>query len=336
MDNITNPLVSVIIPMYNAQEYIVESLESILNQTYKNIEIIIIDDASTDNSVNLVKQYTDDRITLLCNRHNLRQSKTRNKLLDISKGKYIANMDADDISMPDRIQKQVEYMEKNKDVDICGTNAVIVGKKTARYINNPIEDYKIKEMLNYMDALAHPTVMFRRSSLKKMNLCYDENYRYAQDYKFWCDAKEKGANFHNIPEYLFKYRMSENNVSGKHAYEQRMFADKVIVENIYRVYGKNIVLNTLVNTVGSLKEFEVDLKKIKEYIKRDDNDNNITMWTNILKIISGRYSVYGINALIMFLKYYRNNIFSVWFVKFAFKCFIRYDALNCSDKIKMK
>ncbi|SVC41049.1 uncharacterized protein METZ01_LOCUS293903, partial [marine metagenome] len=111
------PLITVLMPVYNGAKYLNEAIDSILNQTFQNFEFIIIDDGSTDDSVKIIKSYDDNRIRLVENRNNLGQSETLNKGLSLTRGKYIARMDQDDISMPERLKKQFEFMENNSDVD---------------------------------------------------------------------------------------------------------------------------------------------------------------------------------------------------------------------------
>ena len=121
-------LISVIMSNYNTpEEYLREAIESILNQTYKNFEFIIIDDCSTDNSLEIIKSYNDERIVLIENEENIGLTKSINKGLAVAKGEYIARMDADDVSLPQRFEKQINYMNDHTELIVCGSSMELIG-----------------------------------------------------------------------------------------------------------------------------------------------------------------------------------------------------------------
>lgn len=198
----TRPLVSVIMSAYNAEKYISESTKSILNQSYKNIEFIVINDGSTDNTLSLIKKFKDPRIILINNKKNKGLIYSLNRGLRLSKGKYIARMDADDISFKNRFQVQVNFMEKHKDIGVCGSWAKTFGEKKGLW-KTPIESIDIKTMMIFDSPLIHPSVILRKSIIKKY-----PNYIRAEDYGLWVELMNK-TRFHNIPEYLIKYRLHE-------------------------------------------------------------------------------------------------------------------------------
>lgn len=206
-------MISVIMSVYNAEKYLREAIESILTQSFTEFEFIIINDKSNDSSLKIIKEYEqeDGRIKLIKNKQNLGLTRSLNKGLSIAKYKYIARMDADDISMCDRFEKQVKFLEKNYDIDILGSYAYdingknkIIGKRRV-----PLSHSDILEMLPILSPLIHPSVMFRKNSLDKTN-GYNENFRTSQDYELWFRAASKGLKFHNLPEYLLKYRMDND------------------------------------------------------------------------------------------------------------------------------
>lgn len=129
------PLIYVVMSCYNREKYVVEAIESILNQTYTNFEFIIIDDCSTDNTFEIVKEYAkkDNRILALKNDKNYCYVHSLNKGIEIAKGKYIARMDDDDISLPERFEKQVEFLEKNEDIIALGTFIEIFSDDMKKY-----------------------------------------------------------------------------------------------------------------------------------------------------------------------------------------------------------
>src|SRR5690554_3918162 len=132
-----NPLVTVFIPVYNCENFIDECLKSILNQTYKNIEVLLVDDGSTDNSVEKIKKYSDPRIRLIQNERNMGIPYTRNVGLKEAKGKYIAIMDSDDISMPIRIEKQVAYLEQHPEIDAVSSFYIKFDEKSNKKVTTP-------------------------------------------------------------------------------------------------------------------------------------------------------------------------------------------------------
>lgn len=229
----TSPLVSVIIPCYNAVKYIEKSVESIITQSYKNLEILIIDDCSNDGSYQILEklQKQDNRIKLYRNENNLKIVATLNKLVLLSSGKYIARMDADDISLNTRIEKQVDFLEKNPDYGLCGTSIYRVdedGKKIGA-TKFPIKAEDNRFFIRFFPTLCHPTVMARADILK--NNLYAEEFNYAEDYELWTRLiSKRGINIGNLSEKLFKYRIFSNQVSQSHKEEQCEKSVRIIKE----------------------------------------------------------------------------------------------------------
>ncbi|MEQ8216677.1 MAG: glycosyltransferase [Arenibacter sp.] len=213
-----NPRISVIMSVYNAQVLLEEAIKSILNQSFSDFEFLIVDDNSNDNSRNILNFFAkkDARIKIFSNTVNLGLTKNLNKLIQISKGEYIARMDADDISLFERFNDQIKYFEEHQDVDILGTfsenissDGTVIGKRRV-----PITHEEIKELLPKLNPLSHPTVMFRAASLKEIG-GYDERYKTSQDFHLWFKAIGSGLKINNIPRILFQYRMDDDYVSRK-------------------------------------------------------------------------------------------------------------------------
>ena len=217
----SKPLVSVVLPMYNAEKTVAECLDSIICQTYTNIEIIIIDDGSTDNSVGIVKSYVDKRIKIYRYRHNYIANLNRGFLH--CNGKYIARMDADDKMCLTRISTQVDVLEKYPNVSVCCSVMKKYGcTDNVKYgYNGIIPNLKVRLLRG--NFLAHPTMMFRKSVLQG-NFKYKGPYIYAEDYKLWVDMALKDVVFYNIPEALVEYRGSTNQVSYLYNEQQKMTA----------------------------------------------------------------------------------------------------------------
>jgi len=228
----TSPLVSVLMPVYNAEKYLCESIDSILNQTYQNFEFIIINDGSTDGSADIVRSYKDPRIIFVDNPKNSGLVSVLNHGLDIAHGKYIARMDADDISLPERFEKQVKFMERHRNVGICGTFFRVFGR--VGYIETKKAYPKLKDMRE-PSPLGHPTVMMRKSVLDKYHLRYDPRYKYAEDYELWTRAVEY-TKIANLKDVLLNYRWSGDNVSITHNIEQ-MHVSELIKQKVRKKLG---------------------------------------------------------------------------------------------------
>ncbi len=210
------PLVSVIMSTYNDQSFVEAAINSILHQSYANLELIIIDDASTDNTVAILKGFEDSRISLHINKTNKKLAHNMNYAISIAKGEYIVRMDADDIAAPERISSQVEYMEVHKEVDMCGTYAKAFGSDNYRmYYPQNQDDIKIQ--LLFTNAFCHPTVMFRRSSIDEI---YDEAFPAGQDYELWSRIVWK-KQVRNIPEFLLNYRVHQGQTKHKNGIQQK-------------------------------------------------------------------------------------------------------------------
>jgi glycosyltransferase involved in cell wall biosynthesis len=204
------PLVSVIMPVYNAQKHLVEAVNSILNQSYSNLELIIINDGSTDKSEEILLTLTNTRIRYVKNKKNLGVSKTLNIGLQLARGKYVARMDADDLSMPKRIEKQVKFLEKNKDHGMIGTQYINMDKHRTLYeIGAQIQKHsEIVYAIQSMNVFCHGSVMFRNSFIKKEKIRY-RTIKF-EDYELWTRIVKKTKTA-NIPEVLYVYM---NNPSG--------------------------------------------------------------------------------------------------------------------------
>jgi len=211
-------MISVVMSVYNAEKYLKEAIDSILNQTYQDFEFIIVNDCSKDSSWAILQDYKKNHkcIRLIDNTENLGLTKNLNRALAISKGEYIARMDADDISDPNRFERQIDYFNKHKDIDILGTfsNDIDEYGEIIRPRKGPITHNEIVKMLPKVSPIAHPTVMFRKASLEKIGF-YNPKYRTSQDLEMWFRAAGAGLKFHNIPEFLFKYRMDSDYVARK-------------------------------------------------------------------------------------------------------------------------
>lgn len=209
----SEPLVSVVMPVYNAASYLQESIDSILAQSFTNFECIIIDDASTDDSREIIKGYTDERIILVENTHDFVSS--LNLGISLSKGRYIARMDADDMMHPDRLKIQTAIMEAEPQITVCSSWIKAFGEnKAAQLFSTPQQGVIVSPLLSLLGGknIYHPTVMLRKKFLDEHQLQY-QPYPYAEDMKLWAEIAKCGGMFYIESQCLLDYRISENQVS---------------------------------------------------------------------------------------------------------------------------
>lgn len=221
------PRVSVLMPVYNAGQYLAQAIDSIVSQTLKDWELILINDGSTDDSDTIISRYKDSRIYYVKNETNLGLIKTLNKGIDYCGGKYIARMDADDISHPDRLKLQVSFLDNHPDHVLCGTDATVVdatGMQTGK-IRNLCHNEALQINLLFSPPFIHPSVMIRSDVLR--NNKYDEAYKHVEDYELWTRITKVGK-LANIGKDLLKYRWHDSNVSVLNGEVQNALKDRVI------------------------------------------------------------------------------------------------------------
>lgn len=210
-----NPKVSVILPAFNAEKYLKSSILSILKQSYKNLELIIINDGSKDRTEEIILQFDDARIKYLKNETNLGLIKSLNKAIDLSEGKYVARMDADDVAHYHRIEKQVGFLEKLKSPAAVGSNVIIIGSndqviKVPRKMNSKeAENSWVKFRKN---PIHHPTVMLSREIISAYNPFYHSEDLHVEDYAAWLRIN-KSFPIYNIISPLLFYRMHDTNIT---------------------------------------------------------------------------------------------------------------------------
>jgi glycosyltransferase involved in cell wall biosynthesis len=206
------PMVSIILPVYNGEKYLAESLDSVLAQTYQNWELVIINDGSTDGTENLILNYQDKRINYLANDGNQGIIFSLNRGLQESKGVYIARLDADDVALPDRIAKQVEFLSENLDYVMCGTYFQTIDSN-GRLLKNvmfPTNNRDAQSHLLLHNCFCHSSIMMRSNIVKE--LTYDEKFQICEDYDLWNRISRTGKIL-NLPVFATMYRVHDNNIS---------------------------------------------------------------------------------------------------------------------------
>ncbi len=267
------PKVSVLMPVYNTkEEFLKESVESILNQTFQDFEIIVLDDGSFNDVEAIIKSYGDDRIRFYKNEQNLGVAKTRNRLLNLAQGEYCAWQDADDISMKDRLQKQADFLDNNPNISIVGTNLV-------RFPSEKIIIQKSEpKILDFIGgcAFSQGTSMFRLNDLKEHNLYYREDLITSEDYELWSRAV-RVLKLANIQEILLRYRRVGTSLchsKNQYAYETEvkikqdllnyLTSDKKLQTEILKTVTKHFAKkNSLVENIFSIKNEWHGDKKVK-------------------------------------------------------------------------
>lgn len=217
MHNLSTPQITVLMPVYNCELYVRDAVDSILNQTYANFEFLIIDDASTDRTVSIIKSCQDSRIQLIEKRFNTGLTNSLNLGLQLARGKYIARMDADDISLLGRFAKQIAFLEMNPEVVLCGSWFTIIGSD--KIVKVPEHHDAIMVSLLKGNCIAHPTVMMRKQILDEFSIGYDASKEPAEDFDLWVRLLSFGK-LHNLQEALLNYRIHNAQVSSKRIVQQ--------------------------------------------------------------------------------------------------------------------
>lgn len=235
-----SPFVTVLMPVYNGEKYLRQAIDSILAQSYGDFEFLIINDGSIDQSIEIVASYNDPRIRLVNNEENLGLIATLNKGLDLAKGKYLARMDCDDISLPERLAEQVKFMEQNETISVCGTWVEMFKDNImkSQILKLPIHPDELRFHVMFKCALIHPSVIIRLEDFRKHKFYYNDEYAYAEDFELW-NRSSNLLSLANIPKVLLRYRLSPEGISRKHYKVQKVHSNKVR-KKIYHSLGLKV------------------------------------------------------------------------------------------------
>ena len=199
-------------PVYNAGKYVGKAIESILNQTYSNFELIIVNDGSTDDSKDIVLSFNDSRIKYFENETNQNIVKTRNRCISEASGDYVAVLDSDDIALPKRLEQQLEFLEMSPEYGMCGTFYQVIDSdgKLLNKVVLPLTELDTKTSLYFSNCFCHSTIMIRSELVKKFK--YKEGFDIIEDYELSYNIS-KISKIANLPVYLTHYRIHGNNVT---------------------------------------------------------------------------------------------------------------------------
>ena len=234
-----NPVISVVMSVYNSERYVREAIDSIINQSFADFECIIVDDGSTDGTKDIIRSYDDGRIVLVENRHDFIES--LNMGMKRAKGKYIARMDADDIMHPDRLKIQHTIMETEPSITVCGTWMNIFGNDTSNRVFG-IGDGLIEfPLLMFLQSffISNSSTMIHSDFLRKNRIQYRKEYVYAEDYKLWIEVAMHGGTFYVESQPLVNYRISESQVTKRKRGEQKAASEQILREILYYLLDKN-------------------------------------------------------------------------------------------------
>ena len=226
---IKNPLISVVMSVYNGEKYLSEAIESILKQTYKDFEFIIVNDGSTDSSLEIIREYQkqDNRIKII-DQENTGLAKALNNGIKITQGKYIARMDADDISLPERLEIQVQFLNENKTIGLVGLSAIAIDEKGEDIclLKRPLSDCDIKEMLKETSPFFHGSVMFHKDLFDSVGSYPEELSIFFED---WVLFRKMGkiTNFANLAEPLYMFRITPTAINNRTKRELEIIKDIV-------------------------------------------------------------------------------------------------------------
>jgi glycosyltransferase involved in cell wall biosynthesis len=220
----SSPLVTILMPVCDGEQFLREAIDSILVQTFADFEFLILDDASMDTSRSIVLGYDDPRIRLLANDCNLGVTRTLNRGIQQARGRYMARMDADDVSMPERLERQVAHLDANPDCAVVATFAQIIDTDSVPQGEAcvALSPEELDRQLQLQNRLVHGAVMMRADVVRRLG-AYDETMKRAQDYDLWLRISDEHA-IHTLPEFLYSWRQHGQGVSSLHADEQDRYA----------------------------------------------------------------------------------------------------------------
>lgn len=303
-------LVTVLMPVYNAERYLAEAIESILHQTYQDFEFLIINDGSSDGSEEIILKYAaaDPRINYVKNEHNIKLIATLNKGIKLAKGKYIVRMDADDISVPERIEKQVSFMESHPSVGVCGSYFTVFGEEVKKtyVVTRPLGNETIKASLLFTNSLGHPNVIIRKSVMVDNDIWYDPRFYRIEDWGLWTMLMNK-CDFENIPESLLMYRRTPTQETAIGAADPKNFEYrcKLTKENCVQnsIEMNDVTIACMVKLVTNSHGREITvvksgLKGFKCYIENYPCSINVIL-RNIMPVVKS-----NMFSLILCVKYF--------------------------------
>jgi len=266
------PKVSVIMSVYNGERYLREAVESILNQTFRDLEFIIIDDGSTDGTADVLRSYNDPRIVLLTNTDNIGLTASLNRGLGAARGKYIARMDADDISLPKRLERQIAYLDTHPEVGLLGTWVEVIDEWGERLftLQGSTDSLRLKWLLLVgQNLLTHSATMYRRSLVERLGGYHPG--RYSQDYELWSRMSFE-TQIAQLPEILLRWRNHSEGISTQHLEQQWETTAQIMQRTHSRMLQRDVSIDKVgqIWALWAMKADRVDFDAIKQTISALD------------------------------------------------------------------
>jgi glycosyltransferase involved in cell wall biosynthesis len=256
--------ISVVMSVYNGQEFLRSAMDSILRQTYKDFEFLIINDGSNDNTEQIIKSYDDSRIVYIKNKRNLGLIDSLNTGLTKARGELIARMDADDIAIGNRIELQYDFFMNNPDMVVCGTDYYAMTERALKRVRNINDSDYLKAILLFSTCFCHPTVMYK-NVFKSSNVEYEGDFLHAEDYRLWTNLSRYG-NFGILDIPLLKYRSHSAQISHKHHERQLGLSGRIRIDYLNQMgficSDENMIIhnlianNTFIRSLTTLHQIE--------------------------------------------------------------------------------
>lgn len=277
-----NPKISCIMPAYNAGKYLKVAIDSILNQTFKDFELIIINDGSSDNTEDIILSYNDSRIVYIKNERNLKLMKTLNKGIDKAKGEFISRMDSDDQAHPSLFEKELQEFEKHPDAGIVNILTNHMSEDGLRIRPNR-QYFKISPdvcsvVCIYANMISHPGVMVRGNLMRKYHYSEDEKYLHFEDFELWCRMFKNGIKCYTLPERLLNYRMTSTSINSLYAKERHVRKELFKISYIQRRWNYNYQELPEILDVKTFMQNYISLSKLWKFLKKYEYISFFTYW----------------------------------------------------------
>ena len=336
------PQVSVLMPVFNCEPYILEAVNSLLTQTLSDIEVIIVDDCSTDGTIDKIRTITDSRIRLYEKKENSGIAISLNIALELARGKYVARMDGDDVSLPQRLQLQVDYLDAHPEVFVLGGQAIII--PSGQPLIRPVEYDDIQIAMMESNPIVHPTVMMRSTLPDGTRICYKERTEPFEDYLLWAKLTMH-VRFYNLPECILMYRRHDGQISQTRKEVQALMRSKVRLELWNKIFGYRFrdmglfdlywVKDCCGDVIGSFMTSIRELTSIlKEQAPRGISEKSVKMVVNtrrkrLIEQFITVPGIYNINNMIRCREFWPLMIKELGvrkFFLFAMKCLFHLNA----------
>ncbi len=262
--------IGIIVPVYNAEKYLSETIESLLTQTFSDFRIYFINDGSKDRSEQIIRSYQakDSRIEYIKKSENSGVTDTLNLGLKHCKEPFIARMDADDIAIPTRLERQIEYLKAHPEIDVLGTNMELFGNLPNQRVNLPEDHARILMNLLFRNVMAHPTIMFRKNLLDTKGFVYSNSFPHMEDYYLWY-SKRLIYRYHNMQEVLLRYRMEGQNITvqNKATHVARLAKfHQMVLADLDMSYDDDIIALHGIRFGGDVPVNKSSIKKLHQHL----------------------------------------------------------------------